>query len=657
MKRLITQLSIALALLLITAGVAYAGTIDPNNDGSYKAVIENTDLGSATSINFGKFTTQSAKNITVSDSELRGYAWGEGVGWIVMNCADATSGCSSTNGNFKVANDGNGNLSGYAWGENTGWINFGPFTNASISTVKIANGEFGGTLGSAGYAWSQNYGFIKFDCASASSCVKTDWAPTTSNPGGGGGGGPSGGGGHPPTNVCSDQFALNLGGALPCVYPNTPSLCVDVTAINFGGNLPCQYPIQTQTCTDLQAINYGANGSCQYAPPSQLLCADSSAMNEGQPLPCVYAGSVCDTNPSDPNCIGTPPPPTKTFCQQYPEKCLPTNTQTRSDVIGKVVKEFLASTTGTIAKIAGAAALGIGLGASFILANPFSLYDILLWLARLWSLLLVALGLKKKAEPWGTVYDSVTKQPIDPAYVVLMDMEGKEIATCITDIEGRYGFAVPPGTYQIVANKTNYEFPSKKLAGKTEDELYNDLYFGGPIVIEKEGDIIAKDIPLDQFGFDWNEYAKGEQRRLRHFKRRDLTIARISNTLFVIGFIITGISSVITPSPFNLILLGVYVVLAIVRITGWSIKPKGTVADAATSSPLPFSVVRLFSKVTNKEVTHKVADSQGQYYALVPNGEYSVVVDRKNQDATYTSVPQNDGVRVTKGYLKRTFKI
>ena len=98
-------------------------------------------------------------------------------------------------------------------------------------------------------------------------------------------------------------------------------------------------------------------------------------------------------------------------------------------------------------------------------------------------------------------------------------------------------------------------------------------------------------------------------------------------------------------------------VLAIVRITGWSIKPKGTVADAATSSPLPFSVVRLFSKVTNKEVTHKVADSQGQYYALVPNGEYSVVVDRKNQDATYTSVPQNDGVRVTKGYLKRTFKI
>ena len=96
-----------------------------------------------------------------------------------MNCSDTTSGCSTTNGNFKVINDGNGSLSGYAWGENTGWINFGPFSTPGISTVKIdtINGNLGGTLGNAGYAWSQNYGWIVFDCSNSSTCEILVGAP------------------------------------------------------------------------------------------------------------------------------------------------------------------------------------------------------------------------------------------------------------------------------------------------------------------------------------------------------------------------------------------------------------------------------------------------------------------------------------------------
>ena len=50
------------------------------------------------------FHLKNIKNITISNTELRGFAWGDGVGWIVMNCADTTSGCSGTNGNFKVTN-------------------------------------------------------------------------------------------------------------------------------------------------------------------------------------------------------------------------------------------------------------------------------------------------------------------------------------------------------------------------------------------------------------------------------------------------------------------------------------------------------------------------------------------------------------------------
>lgn len=653
MKRLIATI---IAILLSTSAVQAAtiGTIDPNNTGHFKAVIENAGLGSATTINFGKFTTQSAKNITVSSSELRGYAWGEGVGWIVMNCADTTSGCTGANGNFKVANDGAGNLSGYAWGENTGWINFGPFNNNTVSRVKITNGLFGGTSGSAGYAWAETVGWIKFDCSSAVSCVETDWRPATTTPPGGGG--PNGGGGNPPVPVCTDVTALNLGGALPCLYPTTPTICTDNTATNFGGALPCVYTTPV-VCSDPSAVNVGQPGACTYP---QTLCADPSALNIGGSLPCQYPIPLCVQNPNDPSCTGVNPP-TLTFCEQYPELCVPPNGPTRSQVISSVVAgsaaQFVGSTIQKIASATGIAAVGIASIAMFFVANPFSLFDILLWISRLWSLLLVAFGIKKKANPWGTVYDSVTKQPIDPAYVVLYGADGKEIATSITDIEGRYGFAVPPGTYTIVANKTNYVFPSTKLAGKIEDELYNNLYFGGQIVVEKDGDIIGKNIPMDAVGFDWNEYAKDEQRRLRHFHRRDVLIARISNGLFIAGFIITGVAAIVSPTVFNLVMISIYLILAVLQILGISVRPTGGVTDYASGMPVPFSVVRVYSTATNKEIMHRVADVRGRYYALMANGTYRVVVDRKNPDQSYTPTPITGDIPVKRGYLKELFKI
>lgn len=177
-KLILLMIAITVSVSHSVSASATLGSIDPDNSGNY--IAEFRDLGSNTEINFGKFTTQSAYNISISDDGFRGYAWGEAVGWIVMSCEDTVSGCSATNGNFKVAVSDQGVLSGYAWGENTGWINFGPFTDSDISQVKIIDGAFKGTLGDVGYAWAQNHGWIEFDCSTTAtgSCVLTDYEPS-----------------------------------------------------------------------------------------------------------------------------------------------------------------------------------------------------------------------------------------------------------------------------------------------------------------------------------------------------------------------------------------------------------------------------------------------------------------------------------------------
>jgi len=621
-------------ILFGTAAIASStGTIDPNNVGDYKAAFLDNSVVTDPAINFGKFTTESQYNITVSDTGLDGYAWGSSVGWMVMNCADTTSGCSSTNGNFKVANDGTGLLSGYAWGENTGWINFGPFTDSAISTVKIdpTTGNFEGTQGTAGYAWSQNYGWIVFDCTNASTCVNTDWRPiTTSGPSGGGGG--SGGGGPSPTEnleCIKTGSGPQAAGFYYEVYSNGTSYN---TQVPCGGTSP----------------SGGGGGSGGGTPPT---CPNGGG---GCTIP-VHTptgggpgggGSTPPANPTQP----TQPPNGGPFVGQPPSAVNGTGGLLAGMLtVGKTVSGIISGF--------GLLFVGAGAIAMLLLANPSSLAELFLLPFRLWSLLLILFGFKKKNHPWGTVYDSVTKQPIDPAYVMLTDMQGNEVANSITDIDGRYGFSVPAGTYRIVANKTNYEFPSKKLMGKTGDELYNNLYFGETIVVKEEGEVIVKNIPLDQLNFDWNEFAKNQQKRLSYYRRSDIIIARISNFLFWFGFIVAAIALFASHTAYNGIVFLVYVVIFILRHYIPQFKSKGSITEAVTDEPLPFSILHVLSAGTGQEITHKVADRLGNYYCLVPNNAYNIVIDRKNADSGYTKIPVTKPVIVKKGYLKEKFEV
>jgi len=304
---------------------------------------------------------------------------------------------------------------------------------------------------------------------------------------------------------------------------------------------------------------------------------------------------------------------------------------------------------------------GVSLATIVVVSAPgFPISEIFMTPIRLWGLLLSLLGIKKKTLPWGVVYDSQTKQPLDPAYVTLKDSSGKQVSSAITDIDGRYGFLVGSGVYTIEARKTNYAFPSKKVTG-VDDEVYNNLYHGENIEIKK-GEVITKNIALDPLKFDWNEFAKKNKNFMKFYSKWDMIIRKISDPSFIIGFIVSILVLVLVPKPYNMIILGCYITVlalrAVVRALGIQPKTAGYLTDKKTGNPLSFAVVRVFIPSTNTQVSQKVADKLGRYYCLVPKGRYYLKIEQKNADGSYTEVYTSPVIDASKnGIIRQRFKV
>jgi hypothetical protein len=290
------------------------------------------------------------------------------------------------------------------------------------------------------------------------------------------------------------------------------------------------------------------------------------------------------------------------------------------------------------------------------LATPWAASEIFLIPVKLWSLVLVGLGIRKKTRPWGTVYDSVTKQPIDPAFVTARDQSGKVVAEAITDIDGRYGFLLPDGTYYISAKKTNYEFPSKKMVGKSSDELYANLYFGEPVTI-KAGEVLDKNIPLDQKDFDWNEYAKREHHATLFHSKHEKSMAIVGNYIYGIGLAISLIAVIVKQSTYNISVLVVYA-LVLASMKFWTKKKKlGHILDKTTNEPVPYAIIRVTTLDHQVTLRSGVCDENGRYYCIVPKGDYYVDIEKKNPDGSYAKIYESPQISSSSGIINKDFEV
>lgn len=273
-------------------------------------------------------------------------------------------------------------------------------------------------------------------------------------------------------------------------------------------------------------------------------------------------------------------------------------------------------------------------------SNFYLIKDIPLVLLRFFFFLLQILGIKKKSKPWGIVYDSITKQPIDPALVTLyklgkdQSIENAKSEIRITDFEGRFGFLVTKGKYVIQVKKEDYSFPSKRLMGKTEDNERKNLYFGDILEIN-DPTLIDVSIPMDPVSYNWNQANKPIQYHPTPLVFRDEFV----NLVNILGLILSFVIYILSSTLLNLSLLLIYITLFILR--NFLIKPKkwGRIFDILTQTVLPFTTVKVIRENGMQEGSC-LTDHLGRYYLILQEGTHYLQVEKV----------QNAQVKVLKKY-------
>lgn len=237
----------------------------------------------------------------------------------------------------------------------------------------------------------------------------------------------------------------------------------------------------------------------------------------------------------------------------------------------------------------------------------------------------------RKNKSWGTVYDSITRAPVDSAVVTLLSAHGEKLAETTTDFDGAYSFVVPPGNYAITVRRAYYIFPSKNVIPSGQDALYTNLYYGTPFVLT---DTTILDIPIDPVYFDWNHYETLRTHHTRVVDRVDPIIARVLTTIFYAGFAVLLWRFTQEPSIATGLVFSFYILLLALRFLGG--KPMFYGSIQKNGCTLPFAVVHVYRN--DDRVARTFTDAYGRYAVRIDPGTYRMRVDERTGEYEYTTV-------------------
>jgi hypothetical protein len=274
--------------------------------------------------------------------------------------------------------------------------------------------------------------------------------------------------------------------------------------------------------------------------------------------------------------------------------------------------------------------------------------------ARIGYWLLIIFGLKRRYNPWGTVYDSHTKQPLDPVLVELLDFDGKVISSAITDLDGRFGFLIDPGLYTIRVQKTHYLFSTK--ASQLE-LVYDNVYRGEVFEVKDTSDVVIYNIPMDNIHIDWNQE---EKKRIR---RGFLSLGNLSGLVMqeiflYIGAIMTIFLLMHKITLFNIFMGIGYLFLIAVRFFGLRPKAYGYIL-LPNKKPLCGGIIEFSLPKIPIIVSKTKINEEGKYRILIAKGTYDVNIYDINESVD-SEIPEKilikkiENVTVSQGFFAKT---
>src|SRR3990170_2789893 len=231
---------------------------------------------------------------------------------------------------------------------------------------------------------------------------------------------------------------------------------------------------------------------------------------------------------------------------------------------------------------------------------------------------LALLGLRKKKErPWGLVYDSITKHPLNFGIVRLFSKSGQEIGTEITDQFGAFSFLPAPGAYALGAQRPGYLFPSKFVKGARDGE-YENIYRGGEFAVGPEQAAVSLSVPLDPP--DTSTYG----RVLTIFRRRGFGINAV---ILLIGVSLSALSYLAIPTALNQILVIIYMggLAVLLASRTASASHWGAVRDDS-GQPQGGIALALVNAKSGALVKRRVTNPEGRYQFLAPRGEDRILL-------------------------------
>ena len=258
--------------------------------------------------------------------------------------------------------------------------------------------------------------------------------------------------------------------------------------------------------------------------------------------------------------------------------------------------------------------VGLGILIGGIGTIPYVLIQLFLALSSLF-------GFRKKGNPAGYVYDSVTKEPIPQCIVRVFNENNELVWTDVTDRNGYFkSVTLKAGEYSITVTAQHYSFPSKLIFGKTDFPLEN--VYHGQEFYSSRGVLPNFSIPMDKREMSDVRYVFNQFRFASKALWKSLHIL-----LFVVGLIFSIYALSTNQVWYNYLIIGLYI--PSIFLLFFSLFGRGErygVVKDVHGKRLSGIVLGLKEKEFDKLISKRVTDDYGKYRFFIYPGKYDLVI-------------------------------